>query len=121
MLPDDAIAAREHAYSPSRWARDFEATLARQAALGERLRQCHPPKRLAYGAGWLEGVKRFRRRFDGFSLARAGLGLRFYGKKLSLGFAWVLVWSSLTIRPVAGFNMKVFTVVDCKLLPSTNT
>lgn len=59
MLPDDAIAAREHAYSPSRWARDFEVTLARQAALGERLRQCHPPKRLAYGDGRLEGMNLF--------------------------------------------------------------
>lgn len=59
MLPDEAIAAREHAYSPSRWARDFEATLARQAELGERLRQRHPPKRLTYGNGRLEGMNLF--------------------------------------------------------------
>lgn len=59
MLPDEAIAAREHAYSPSCWARDFEATLARQTELGKRLRQRHPPKRLTYGTGRLEGTNLF--------------------------------------------------------------
>ena len=59
MLSDDAIAAREHAYSPSRWARNFEVTLARQAELGQRLRQRYPPKRLDYGYGQMEGMNLF--------------------------------------------------------------
>ncbi|GEK49858.1 alpha/beta hydrolase [Vreelandella venusta] len=59
MLPGEGLAAREHAFSPSRWARDFEATLDRQAALGERLRESHPPKRLVYGTGPQEGLNLF--------------------------------------------------------------
>lgn len=56
---DQDRAAREKAYSPSRWARDFEASLARQAELGARLRERHPPRRLSYGAGPREGLNLF--------------------------------------------------------------
>lgn len=51
--------AREHAYSPSRWARDFEASLVRQAEHGECLRERHPPERLVYGAGVEEKISLF--------------------------------------------------------------
>lgn len=53
------LTTRERAYSPSRWARDFEATLARQAELGVRLRERHAPQRLSYGTGPREGINLF--------------------------------------------------------------
>lgn len=59
MEPSRDRAAREHAYSPSRWARNFEATLIRQAKLGERLRERHSPERLAYGPGAMEQISLF--------------------------------------------------------------
>lgn len=40
---------REALYSPSRYARDFQATLARQATEGAELATRHRPHRLAYG------------------------------------------------------------------------
>ncbi|AYF33000.1 alpha/beta hydrolase [Vreelandella alkaliphila] len=51
--------ARGRAYSPSLWARDFEATLDRQAERGACLRARHQPRRLAYGAHALEGLNLF--------------------------------------------------------------
>ncbi|MCH4562208.1 alpha/beta hydrolase [Halomonas sp. EGI 63088] len=59
MGPFGDRAEREHAFSPSRWARDFEASLARQAELGRRLRERLPPRRLGYGPGEREGVNLF--------------------------------------------------------------
>ncbi|MFG6177553.1 alpha/beta hydrolase [Halomonas sp. THAF12] len=51
--------ALDHAYSPSRWARNFDASLERQAALGRRLRERHVPQRLSYGSGAWEGINLF--------------------------------------------------------------
>lgn len=45
-MHDDAL---ERDYSPSRYARDFRATLARQATEGAELAARHPPHRLCYG------------------------------------------------------------------------
>lgn len=53
------LTVREQAYSPSRWARGFKATLTRQAELGTRLRERYPPSRLSYGAGPREGLNLF--------------------------------------------------------------
>ena len=54
-----AGAEREQAYLPSRWAHAPQATLARQAELGVRLRERHPPQPLRYGAGAGEGINLF--------------------------------------------------------------
>ncbi|WP_052052372.1 alpha/beta hydrolase [Halomonas salina] len=59
MADSDAQAARDRAYSPSLWARSFEASLARQARRGERLRERHPPRRLSYGPGAQQGINLF--------------------------------------------------------------
>ncbi|MFM9269773.1 hypothetical protein ACJ7V3_05880 [Halomonas elongata] len=44
-MTDEAL---DDACSPSRWARNFEVSLIRQATLGERLRERHVPQRLSY-------------------------------------------------------------------------
>ncbi|MCK2184125.1 alpha/beta hydrolase [Halomonas getboli] len=49
MADSDAQAARDHAYSPSRFARDVEATLARQADAGRTLSARHRPLELVDG------------------------------------------------------------------------
>ncbi|MDQ7731727.1 alpha/beta hydrolase [Halomonas sp. SpR1] len=49
MADTPSLEAREHAHSPSRWARDADASLAHQAELGRTLREACPPQRLAYG------------------------------------------------------------------------
>ncbi len=59
MAGNDGQAAGERAYSPSLWARSFEASLTRQARRGERLRERHPPRRLSYGPGDREGINLF--------------------------------------------------------------
>ncbi|UYG00187.1 alpha/beta hydrolase [Halomonas sp. GD1P12] len=46
---EQSLAAREHAHSPSQWARDADASLAQQAEQGRTLRERYPPLRLAYG------------------------------------------------------------------------
>ncbi|WP_016855831.1 alpha/beta hydrolase [Halomonas smyrnensis] len=49
MAGRDAQAARDHDYSPSRFARDVEATLARQAHVGRALAARHRPLELVDG------------------------------------------------------------------------
>ncbi|WP_252105925.1 MULTISPECIES: alpha/beta hydrolase [unclassified Halomonas] len=48
-LEGQDLDAREHAHSPSQWARDADASLAHQAEQGRALREMRPPLRLTYG------------------------------------------------------------------------